>query len=81
MRQKAVRLVCQVVEQSVCVYLTAFNDCLGDQHTDLHVSVVLRPAVVFSHCPVVTVRVRLKLTLTPETQTDVYRYLLSKRYI
>lgn len=51
-----------------CAHLSAFNDGLWHKHADLHISVVLRPAVVLSHRPVVAVRVRLIFILTPETQ-------------
>lgn len=48
------------------VYLSAFQHRAGDEHTDLQVGVVLGPAVVVSHGPIVTVSVALKRVLTPE---------------
>lgn len=57
----------------VDVYLTAFNNGLWHKYANLDIRVILRPTVVFSHCPVITVRVLLKSVLTPEKQTGVYR--------
>ena len=52
-----------------CVYLSALDDRLGDEHADLHVRVVLGPAVVFPRGSVVAVWVCLVLGLTAEAHT------------
>ena len=55
-----------------CVYLSAFNNRLGHKHFDLHVGVVLRPAVVLSHCSVVAVGLGLKVLLRSETNCQIF---------
>lgn len=51
---------------ALCVHLAAFENCLGHKHTHFHIHVVLRPAVVLSHCTVVALGVGLELSLAPE---------------
>lgn len=60
------------------IYLAASENRLGHEHAHLHVHVVLRPAVVLSHRPVVAVGVGLKFTLTPETQTRAQMFTHKK---
>uniref|UniRef100_G3NAX3 Mitochondrial ribosomal protein S24 n=1 Tax=Gasterosteus aculeatus aculeatus TaxID=481459 RepID=G3NAX3_GASAC len=47
------------------LYLSAFDDRFGNEDPDLHVGVVLGPAVVLPHGAVVAVGVRLELLLRP----------------
>lgn len=50
-----------------CVYLPALEDCLGHKDAHFHIHVVLRPAVVLSHCTVVALGVGLEFSLAPES--------------
>lgn len=63
------------------VYLSAFNNRLGHKHFDLHVGVVLRPAVVFSHRSVVAVGLGLKVLLSSETQRDHVKSLKKQQLV
>lgn len=52
---------------ALCVHLAAFEDCLGHEDAHFHIHVVLRPAVVLSHCAVVALGVGLEFSLAPES--------------
>lgn len=63
------------------VYLSAFNNRLGHKDFDLHVGVILRPAVVFSHRAVVAVGLGLKVLLSSETQRAHAKSLKKQQYV